>query len=96
MRPRRRRSNIAEEDYEGPEESEDDNLFPFPRRPWDPNKEARCIAVATRWAWSREAIEIADDDSTLATRLVAAMNVGSSDISGDGLDERPQDRLETA
>jgi hypothetical protein len=36
------------------------------------------------------------DDDTLTTRLVAAMNVGSSDINGDGLDERPQDSLFTA
>jgi hypothetical protein len=36
------------------------------------------------------------DDDILATHLVAAMNVGSSDISGDGLDERPQDSLFTA
>jgi hypothetical protein len=85
----------AEEDYEEPEESDNDNTFPFPRRPWDPNKEARCIAVATQWVRSREAIDMADDD-TLATCLVAAMNTGSSDIDGDGLDERPQDSLFTA
>jgi hypothetical protein len=31
----------AEDDYihyEAPELSEDDNPFPFPQRPWDPNK----------------------------------------------------------
>jgi hypothetical protein len=83
------------DDYEGPEESRDDNPFPFPRHPWDPNKEARCFAVATRWARSREAIERMADDDTLATHLVAAMNVGSSDnIGGDSLDaKRPEDSL---
>jgi hypothetical protein len=37
----------AEEDNEGQDESEFDNPFPFPRHPWDPIKEARCIAVAS-------------------------------------------------
>jgi hypothetical protein len=53
--------------------------------------EARCIAVAHRWAQSRDAIELAEEDD-LAVRLVAAMNISSSDI-GDGLDERPEDSL---
>lgn len=54
----------AEEDREGLEVSdEDDNMsFPFPRRPWDGSnkKEARCIAVATQRAHSREAINMDD------------------------------------
>lgn len=51
--------------------------------------------IAARWAQSREAIELAEEE-TLATRLVAAMNTSSTDICGDGLDERPEDSLITA
>jgi hypothetical protein len=40
----------------------------------------------------REAIEMADDD-TLSKSLVTTINVGSSDISGDVLDARPEDSL---
>jgi hypothetical protein len=40
------------------------------------------------------AIDLADDE-TLAARLVAAMNIGSSDNDGDGLHERPPDPLFT-
>jgi hypothetical protein len=36
----------------------------------------------------REAIELAEED-TLATRLIAAINVASTDVCGDGLDTRP-------
>jgi hypothetical protein len=71
---------------------EDDDSSPFPRRPCNPDKEARCIAVASRWAQSRDAIELADEDA-LATRLIAAMNITSTDVSGDGLDSRPEDSL---
>jgi hypothetical protein len=85
----------AEEEYEGQDVSDDDTPLLIPRRPWDPIKEARCIAVASRWARSREAIELADED-TLATRLIAAMNVASTDVCGDGLDERQVDSLITA
>jgi hypothetical protein len=49
----------AEDDYEGPEQSEDDNPFPFTSTSLGPDKEAGCIAVATRWARSREAMEMA-------------------------------------
>jgi hypothetical protein len=33
------------------------------------------------------------EEDTFATHLVTAMNVGSMDISGDGLDTRPDDLL---
>jgi hypothetical protein len=36
------------------------------------------------------------EEDTLATRLIAAMNVASTDICGDGLDERQDDSLITA
>jgi phosphatidylserine decarboxylase len=58
-------------------------------------KEARYIAVASRWAQSREVLELDDKEETLATRLIAAMNVSSMDINGDGLDERSKDCLIT-
>jgi hypothetical protein len=80
----------AEEEHKGQDVSDDENPLPLPlpRRPWDPTKEARCVAVASRLARLREAIELAEED-TLATRLIAAMNVASTDFSGDGLDARP-------
>jgi hypothetical protein len=82
----------AVDDYEAEEHDED---FPVSPRPRDPGKEARCIAIAARWAQSREAIELAEEE-TLATRLVAAMNTSSTDVCGDDLDERPEDSLITA
>jgi hypothetical protein len=87
----------AENEHEGQHIFDDDALLPIPRRAWDPIKEARCIAVASRWARSREAIELADEDTLATTGLIAAMNVASTDISRDGLDgARPVDSLITA
>jgi hypothetical protein len=37
-----------------------------------------------------------DEEETLATRLIAAMNVSSMDFDGDGLDERSKDCLITS
>jgi phosphatidylserine decarboxylase len=76
-------TQLAVEEEEAEEETEEISL----RSPWDPMKEARCIAVASRWAQSREVLELDNEEETLATRLIAAMNVSSTDINGDGLDE---------
>jgi hypothetical protein len=92
-------TQLAVEEEEEEEETEEENFgteFPVsPRSPWDPMKEAHCIAVASRWAQSREVLELNDEEETLATRLIAAMNVSSTDINGDGLDERSKDCLIT-
>jgi hypothetical protein len=66
--------------------------FCNPRRPWDPDREARCIAVASRWAQSGDAIELAEE-TTLAMRLIAAMSLTSMDTTVDGLELRPEDSL---
>jgi hypothetical protein len=34
---------------------------PFPQRPWDPSKEARVTAAASRWAAHRDAIELVEE-----------------------------------
>jgi hypothetical protein len=33
----------------------------FPQRPWDPSKEARVTAAASRWAAHRDAIELVEE-----------------------------------
>ena len=83
-----------EEEKEHSDEAEDgaEELFLNPRRPWDPDREARCIAVASRWAQSGDAIELAEE-TTLATRLIAAMSLTSTDTTVDGLELRPEDSL---
>jgi hypothetical protein len=90
--PRSRLSHEEEEKDEA--DAEEDDYFPSDRRPYDPMSEARCIAVASRWAQSRDVIELADEE-TLAERLIAAMSIVSTDISADGLDLRPDDSLLT-
>jgi hypothetical protein len=49
----------AEEEHEEKDVSDDENHLPLPRRPWNPIKEARWIAVAILWARSRDAIVLA-------------------------------------
>jgi len=39
----------------------DDKAMPFPQRPWDPSKEARVTAAASRWAAHRDAIELVEE-----------------------------------
>lgn len=92
-------TQLAVEEEEEEEETEEENfgteLPVSPRSPWDLMNEARCIAVASRWAQSREVLELDDEEETLATCLIAAMNVSSMDINGGGLDERSKDCLIT-
>jgi hypothetical protein len=72
---------------------EDEELFHNSRHPWDPDREARCIAVTSRWAQSGDAIELAEE-TTLATWLVAAMSLAfSTDTTVDGLELRPEHSL---
>jgi hypothetical protein len=51
----------------------------------------RCVAVVSR-LMSQQPIELCDC-ADLASKLVAAVNVESFDVNGDGLTERPEDSL---
>ena len=67
-----------------------------PRRPLNLNAEQRCVAVVNRMASSLTPIEfLSEDDSDLASRLIAAVNVTVEDFNGDGLFERPKDSVST-
>lgn len=55
---------------------------PYPQRPLISDE--RCLAIATRLARSNDLIEFSD--SELATRLIAAINVESDCVGGDGLE----------
>jgi hypothetical protein len=63
-----------------------------PRRPFNPNREARSIAVATRMTTSETSIELSEE-TDLAVRLIAAVNVCLADTNGDGLLQRPTDSI---
>lgn len=56
-----------------------------------PSLTQRCVAVASRLALQQPA-ELRDEDE-LATRLVAAVNIESFAVNGDGLDVRPEDSI---
>jgi hypothetical protein len=73
-------SKEEEKEHSDKAEDEDDELFHNPQRPWDPDREARCITVASRWGQSGDAIELADE-TTLATRLITAMSLTSMDTT---------------
>jgi hypothetical protein len=46
-------------------EEEDENTSLLPQRFWNPVKEAHCIAFASRWAMSRDAIKLAEEEPWL-------------------------------
>jgi hypothetical protein len=55
-----------------------------------PRLHERCIAVASRLEQSHDTIELVKE-TLLGARLVAAVNIESTAICGDGLDEQPVD-----
>jgi hypothetical protein len=78
-------SKEEEKEHLDEAEDEDEEIFLNPRRPWDPDCEAQCITVASRWAQLGDAIELGEE-TTLATRLIAPMSLTSMDTTVDGLE----------
>jgi hypothetical protein len=64
-----------------------------PRRPLNLNVEQRCVAVINQMALTQTPIELSEDESDLASRLIAAVNVTAEDFNGDGLFVRPKDSV---
>ena len=56
-----------------------------------PSLTERCVAVATRLSLQNP-VELTDEDDVVA-RLIAAVNVESFAVNGDGLDERPENSI---
>jgi hypothetical protein len=67
-----------------------------PRRLLNLNAEQRCVAVVNWMALTQTPIELSEDESNLASRLIAAVKVPSEDFNGDGLFLlRPKDLVST-
>jgi hypothetical protein len=66
-----------------------------PQRPLNLTAEQRCVMVVNWMALTQTPIELSEDESDLASRLIAAVNVPSEDFNGDSLFERPKDSVST-